>query len=320
MGIYEKRRFVDLKYIKYIMFGFLILLLLRLFVSEDYFDKTTEVSQKANQSAMESDLLIKDSELILRVNQGLLEKVIKENEDERRKVFWEKSNKTYMDLYPEMFVEGVKPIILLEEKKMAYLTFDDGPSYNTTQVLKVLKEYDVVATFFILGSTITEAGKENLKTMAEQGHAIGIHTYSHDYEYIYSSVEAFLDDFYLAYQLIYETTGVKPNIFRFPWGSVNTYNKKIRNELIAEMERRGFTYYDWNVDSKDSVGNPNEYKITQNIIKDLYKYNNPIILLHDASVNKITVKTLPLIIQKIKEEGYDFDILNHREPFQFGNK
>jgi len=289
-------------------------------MGEDYFHKTTAVSRDSGQITIDRAYTDSDEVLILKVNDEFMEKVIKENDDAKLKVFKENQKKKYMDLYPDMYVEGVKPIILLEEKKMAYLTFDDGPSYNTTQILKVLKQYDVKATFFILGSTITEEGKECLKTMAEEGHAIGIHTYSHKSENIYSSVEAFLEDFNLAYQLIYDTTGVKPNIFRFPWGSVNSYNKKIRNELIEEMERRGFTYYDWNVDSKDSVGNPDEYKITRNIVKDLDKYNNPIILLHDASVNKRTVKTLPLIIEKLKEQGFDFDTLDHREPFQFGNK
>lgn len=311
---------MEIKLIKYIMFGFLILLLLRLFMGEDYFHKTTAVSRDSGQITIDRAYTDSDEVLILKVNDEFMEKVIKKNDDAKLKVFKENQKKKYMDLYPDMYVEGVKPIILLEEKKMAYLTFDDGPSYNTTQILKVLKQYDVKATFFILGSTITEEGKECLKTMAEEGHAIGIHTYSHKSENIYSSVEAFLEDFNLAYQLIYDTTGVKPNIFRFPWGSVNSYNKKIRNELIEEMERRGFTYYDWNVDSKDSVGNPDEYKITRNIVKDLDKYNNPIILLHDASVNKRTVKTLPLIIEKLKEQGFDFDTLDHREPFQFGNK
>lgn len=308
---------MEIKLLKYIMFGFFLLLLLRLLMGKDFLHKEITSNNVREGIAVELVYSGEDSELILKAKNDFLKKVNKENEDRRRNVFKENPRKKYMDLYPDMFVEGVKPIILLEEKKMAYLTFDDGPSYNTSKILKVLKEYNVKATFFILGSTITEEGKECLKTMAEEGHAIGIHTYSHKPENIYSSVEAFLDDFYLDYQLIYETTGVKPNIFRFPWGSVNTYNRSIRSDLIKEMERRGFTYYDWNVDSKDSVGNPDENKITRNIAKDLSKYNNPIILLHDASVNKRTVKTLPLIIEKIKEEGFDFDTLDHREPFQF---
>ncbi|MDF2800413.1 MAG: hypothetical protein K0S61_316 [Anaerocolumna sp.] len=308
---------MEIRLIKYIMFGFFLLLLLRLFMGKDYFDKDTTVSQDTGKNTIGLVYSGDDEDLNLKVKEYFAQKIKRENEDARKKVFKENKRKKYMELYPDMYVEGVKPIILLEEKKMAYLTFDDGPSYNTTQILKVLKKYDVKATFFILGSTITEEGKECLKTMAEEGHAIGIHTYSHKSDTIYSSVEAFLDDFYLDYQLIYDTTGVKPNIFRFPWGSVNTYNKKIRSDLIKEMERRGFTYYDWNVDSKDSVGNPDENKITRNIAKDLPKYNDPIILLHDASINKRTVKTLPLIIEKIKEDGYDFDTLDHREPFQF---
>ncbi len=242
-----------------------------------------------------------------------------ENEIAKDKVLGTDTKKNYMDLYPDMYVESIKPVIYLEEKKIAYLSFDDGPSHITSDILEVLDEYNAKATFFVLGCTITEEGEDCLKIMVEQGHTIGIHTYSHNYKNIYSSVEAFLDDFYQDYLLIYETTGVKVNIFRFPWGSYNSYNKNIRDELIAEMERRGFTYYDWNVSAEDSVGNPTEYRIKHNIMKDLDKYNNPVILMHDSSVNRLTARTLPDIIDSIIEKGYDFDTLDNREPYQFGN-
>ncbi len=236
------------------------------------------------------------------------------------KVAAEERKARYMAMYPDMYVESIKPVIHLEEKKTAYLSFDDGPSSTTSDILDILEEYDVKATFFILGCTMTEEGKECMKAMVKQGHAIGIHTYSHNRKKIYSSVEAFLDDFYQDYQLIYEITGVKVNIFRFPWGSSNTYNKGVMKELIAEMERRGFTYYDWNVSAEDSIGTPTKYKIKRNIMKDLVRFNDPIILMHDASVNKVTAKTLPDVIELIIENGYGFDTLNNRKPYQFGNK
>lgn len=242
-----------------------------------------------------------------------------ENEVAKDKVLSrDKKRKKYMDMYPDMYVESIKPVIMLDEKKIAYLTFDDGPSHITNQILDILEEYEVKATFFVLGSTITEEGEECLKEMVEQGHTIGIHTYSHNYKKLYASVEAYLEDFYQVYHLIYEVTGVKVNIFRFPWGSTNGYNKKIKKELVAEMERRGFTYYDWNVSAEDSVGNPTEYRIKKNVFKDLERYNNPIILMHDAAVNRLTAKTLPDIIEKIMDKGYGFDTLNNREPYQFG--
>jgi peptidoglycan-N-acetylglucosamine deacetylase len=245
--------------------------------------------------------------------------IVNENEMAKDKVLsGDKKRKKYMDMYPDMYVDSIKPVILLDEKKIAYLTFDDGPSHITNQILDILDEYDVKATFFVIGSTITEEGENCLKEMVEQGHTIGIHTYSHNYKKLYSSVEAYLEDFYQVYHLIYEATGVKMNIFRFPWGSNNVYNKNIKKELVAEMERRGFTYFDWNVSAEDSVGNPTEYRIKKNVFKDLERYNNPIILMHDAAVNRLTAKTLPDIIEKIMDKGYGFDTLSNREPYQSG--
>jgi peptidoglycan/xylan/chitin deacetylase (PgdA/CDA1 family) len=216
-------------------------------------------------------------------------------------------------------VESIKPIIHLEEKKLVYLTFDDGPSHTTSEILDILAEEKVHATFFVLGSTITEEGEACLKKMVEEGHTIGIHTYSHNYKKIYSSVEDFLDDFYKVYHQIYEITGIKVNIFRFPWGSKNSYNKRIHDELVAEMERRGFTYYDWNVSAEDSVGNPTAYGIKNNVLNNLDKFNSPIILMHDASINSLTADTLPDILDYILNQGYEFDTLDHRKPYQFSN-
>ncbi|MDF2952633.1 MAG: hypothetical protein K0S18_2216 [Anaerocolumna sp.] len=250
-----------------------------------------------------------------KISNQLLAKL--ENDMAREKILSDDGSLHYMELYPELYVESVKPIIHIKEKKLAYLTFDDGPSQITEEILETLKEENVKATFFIIGCTITEDEKEVLKKMIKEGHTIGIHTYSHDYKKIYSSVEAYLEDFYQAYQLIYEITGVQPKIFRFPWGSANGYNKHIKKELVAEMERRGFTFYDWTVSAEDSIGKPTEYRILYNIMKDLERKKNPIILLHDASVNKLTAQTLPKIIEVIREQEYEFDTLDHREPYQF---
>ncbi|BCJ95885.1 hypothetical protein acsn021_34540 [Anaerocolumna cellulosilytica] len=246
------------------------------------------------------------------------EKAGKENAGLR--VFREENRKNYTDMYPDMYVESVKPIILLKEQKKVYLTFDDGPSHITKDIMDILKKNQVKATFFIVGSTMKEEEKEYLKQMVDDGHTIGIHTFSHNYKEIYSSVEAFLEDFYEDYKLIYDITGVQVNIFRFPWGSYNMYNRGIRDELIGEMKRRGFTYYDWNVSAEDSVGNPTEYKIKKNVLKDLSRYEEPIILMHDSAINRLTAKSLPEIIKEIQDKGYVFDTLENREPYQFGNK
>ena len=224
----------------------------------------------------------------------------------------------YADLYPDMYVTAVMPESRQEEERIAYLTFDDGPSSVTGDILDTLKEEGIRATFFVLGSTMTEQGEENLKRMAREGHTIGIHTYSHEYQDIYASVESFLEDFNRVYEQITELTGVKPAIFRFPWGSYNEYCREIKDEIVEELGRRGFTYYDWNVSAEDSVGTPTAESIYENIRKDYTKYTQPVILMHDSGSNALTAQILPEVIRMIRESGYTFDTLDHREPCQFG--
>lgn len=223
----------------------------------------------------------------------------------------------YTKLFPELYTEYALPKDMEEGKKIAYLTFDDGPSKNTFEILDILKENDIKATFFIVGSSITKEGEICLRRMKNEGHTIGIHTYSHLCKEIYCSVERYLNDFNMVYQQIYDITGERVNIYRFPWGSNNGFSKGIKDSLMSEMERRGFICYDWNVDSNDSVGKPTYYSIRKNIEKDLKNQKYPIILMHDSVINDITVKTLPDIIQLVRNKGYEFDTLDNREPYQF---
>ncbi|CUH93501.1 polysaccharide deacetylase family protein [Herbinix luporum] len=223
----------------------------------------------------------------------------------------------YTTLFPELYAVYNPPKKNLKEKKTAYLTFDDGPSSNTFEILDILNENNIPATFFIVGSAITKEGEEALRRMANEGHTIGIHTYSHICDKIYCSVERFLEDYNTVYQQIYEITGIRANIYRFPWGSNNGYSKGMKDVLLDEMKRRGFACYDWNVDSNDSVGRPTAYSIRRNVEKDLENYDHPIILMHDSGINRLTVETLPEIIDLIKDKGYDFGTLDNREPYIF---
>ena len=222
----------------------------------------------------------------------------------------------YQSLFPELYTVYIQPE-MEKDKKIAYLTFDDGPSSNTFKILDILQEKNMKATFFIVGKAITEEGEDALQRMKNEGHTIGIHTYSHACNEIYCSVERYLNDFNKVYEQIYEITGKRVNIFRFPWGSSNSYNKNIKDALMEEMERRGFLCYDWSVDASDSVGRPTEYSIRHNIEKELRDQEHPIILLHDSSINDLTVRMLPEIIQLLEDKGYEFDTLEHREPYQF---
>lgn len=265
-----------------------------------------------------------------------IQQEIKQEETAKKEDSAEISHKEeYMELYPDMYVKNNAKIPLAaidsnvldyrkyifkyplndslqSDKKVAYLTFDDGPSENTREVLEILKKYDIKATFFMIAGSVTPDRYELIKEMIDQGHVVGIHTYSHNYKKIYASVKDYLDDFYLAYTRMYEVTGAQPVVFRFPGGSYNKYMKGIRKHVMAEMERRGFTYYDWQVSAEDSIGNPTRASITRNVLKDFKKYNKPIILMHDSSVNDVTVQSLESIIKTIKEAGYTFDTVDKR--------
>jgi len=250
-------------------------------------------------------------------DEDLLSEMIIENAEKSDEMAWKERQNRYIMLYPDMYVETINPVIEIKESKIAYISFDDGPSNVTPKILDTLKKYDIKATFFIIAGNRKDDEIDSLKRMIDEGHTLGIHTYSHDYKDIYSSVEAYMEDFYKVYQFIYETTGVKVNICRFPWGSSNSYNKNIKNELKAEMERRGFNFFDWNVSAEDSFGNPSEVKIKNNILKDIDKFNFPIILMHDSSINNNTAKILPDILKIIIDKGYRFDTLDNREPYHF---
>lgn len=222
-------------------------------------------------------------------------------------------DKPYTKLYPQLYAEY--PESFGEDTKTVYLTFDDGPSDNTLMILSILRKYDIKATFFMSGST-TEKGKAIMQQVAAEGHAIGVHSYSHDYEKIYESVDSYLDDFNTTYNIIKDATGVSPNIFRFAGGSYNDYNHEVYDELVAEMTRRGFVYYDWNVSAQDAVVKPTWTYIYNNVL-DGVKANTSkrqIILMHDSADKYATVTTVEDIIIELMKDGYEFDKLDNTVP------
>lgn len=221
----------------------------------------------------------------------------------------------YQKLYPDMYVS------LAEETKSVpktvYLTFDDGPSSRTAEILDILKNEDIKATFFIIGKEGNKQ-KELLERIAEEGHTLGVHTYSHIYDSIYKSVESFLEDFSETYHLIYETTGVRPEVFRFPGGSVNTYNAQFYEEIISELTRRGFTYYDWNASSGDAVPKATANTVLSNAIQSSAGKDRVILLMHDSIGKSYTVAALLGIIEYFRAQGYEFDrITNDVTPIAF---
>lgn len=172
----------------------------------------------------------------------------------------------------------------LREKTM-YLTFDDGPTAeNTVAVLDTLKEKNVKATFFVVGENV-EKHPEVAKRIVEEGHTIGIHCYSHDYKEIYASVDAYLADFEKAYQIVYEVTGVKAQLFRFPGGSINAYNKGVYKDIIAAMTERGYIYFDWNASLEDAVTKSTPESLLANAKETTLDRKKIVMLCHDTVYN-----------------------------------
>lgn len=204
----------------------------------------------------------------------------------------------------------------VREQGAVYLTFDDGPSNNTYSVLHYLDEYNVKATFFVVPRRTDECF-ELMRMIVNSGHSIGVHSASHDYKKIYSGTEAYLEDFYEAWSMIYEATGVKTQIFRFPGGSVNDFNEEVREDIIAEMTRRGFRYFDWNVDSNDA-GGATWTEMYNSVPADIAGNYRSVVLMHDSSPRNNTVLVLEDVLKVLVGEGYTLDsIHNDTKPVQF---
>jgi len=202
-------------------------------------------------------------------------------------------------------------------EKLIALTFDDGPTSGVTDnILRYLNRHEVKATFFVMPND-TENGRDFLRRMLDNGHEIGVHSMTHDYEIIYSSVEAFLDDFNQAFNLIYEQTGYKPYLYRFPGGSINDYNRNVRTDIIAEMTRRGFIYFDWNVDSRDALG-ANWSQMWATVLDDIEKVNRAVVLFHDRPGGRNTYLVIEDIVKELLARGYILSaIMPETRPMQF---
>ncbi|TQK63161.1 uncharacterized protein YbbC (DUF1343 family) [Brevibacillus sp. AG162] len=211
-------------------------------------------------------------------------------------------------------------------EKIAYLTFDDGPSSVTPRVLDTLKAHQVKATFFIVGREV--AGHEAiLKRIVAEGHALGGHSYSHNYQLVYKNMESFFADLEKGSQMIEKATGVKPAVFRYPGGSTNTvslkyqdpkrYNKQhtVMQAIKAEAKQRGYTFIDWNVTNGDARSN--KYTAAQtlaNIKQQVKSQKEIVVLMHDSSTKSPTVEALPEIISYLKEKGYRFEVIQADRP------
>lgn len=218
-----------------------------------------------------------------------LEKVINEKEEEIKK-----QNQNYTKK-----VTG----------KVIYLTFDDGPSIYTEDILNILDKYNVKATFFV---TCSGSLDKYAKTIIDKGHTLGLHTCTHRYNSIYSSEENYFNDLNSVSSKVEELTGYKSKYIRFPGGSSNTisrFNKGIMTRLTQKVTEYGYKYYDWNIDSEDAAG-ANKDKVYNNVINALknHNYSTNMVLMHD--IKSSTKDALDNIIKDALDMGYTFSNIN----------
>lgn len=211
-------------------------------------------------------------------------------------------------------------ILSVSDERIAYLTFDDGPSENTSIILDFLKANELQATFFVLGNKDPAL----YRRIIEEGHTLGAHSTTHDYKEIYSSPEAYMKDLNLLVEELERETGIMPSIIRFPGGSVNSVSKRYGGELIMDSVREmvtqaGYIYFDWNVDSKDSSSShQNKESIVSNVLEGSKNLNKAVVLLHDSSPKKATLDALPDIVKGLRDNGFVFrKITSETTPIRF---
>lgn len=218
--------------------------------------------------------------------------------------------------YREQIAEGIaKGIDLYLNPKTMYLTFDDGPCEEyTDMVLDVLKEKNIKATFFVIGEYVQKY-PETARRIVEEGHTVGIHCNVHDYKKIYKSVDSYIEDFEKAYDTVYEVTGTRAQFFRFPGGSVNAYNKTVYKDIIAKMEEMGFVYYDWNASLEDASGRKkSQEQLIANAVDTTLGRRHVVMLAHDRVDN--TAYALERLIDALPEYRME-PLTADTEPVQF---
>ncbi len=221
-------------------------------------------------------------------------------------------SKTYTDKKSEYDEVQKKYDEAMANSPIAYLTFDDGPSDNTLKLLDILDKYNIKATFFV----VYKEGYDNVyKEIVNRGHVLANHTYSHQYNDIYASPEAFIDNILKLDKKLEEITGVPPSkILRFPGGSNTGFVTPENSAKIkAKLEELGYVYFDWNVDSLDASAMTQPKDVVVNgVLNGADLVNTANVLMHDTNVKHTTIEAIPQIIEGLKDRGYRFKSLDHK--------
>lgn len=205
--------------------------------------------------------------------------------------------------------------------KIVCLTFDDGPSKNTTPILEILDREQVPATFFVCAQDANENYMPLVADIAAAGHQIALHSATHQYSKIYASTDAFWQDMKALRQALEPYVDVESiDWLRFPGGSTNTVSRRyggrgLMQQLKEEVTAKGYAYVDWNVCAEDAVGGkPSAGTIFRNIVRETGEQTQCIVLMHDSATTRTTAEALPDIIQWYKDNGFAFLTVEQAVP------
>lgn len=317
-----RRRRIEL-YKKIIIYGFLVMTILPIFTSIFLFNKLNRLEKKLEYAVSEDGgdyLTLRSSREALLNNPNAGSGVFA---DSVKAVLGNASVDADNARNAENTEDGEQDVIKSdavaednnekEERKRVYLTFDDGPSNYTGQILDILAENDVKATFFVIGRD--KEYYDYYKRIVKEGHTIGMHSYSHVYQDFYKSVDSFGEELNKLNDLIYKVTGTKSSIFRFPGGSSNNVAPLPIENYIAYLNENNINYYDWNSLSGDAVTSGlSPEQLVDNIMNDVSKNKDSIVLMHDLQTTHATVESLQLLIDTLKREGYEILPIDANAP------
>ena len=184
--------------------------------------------------------------------------------------------------------------------QLVYLTFDDGPSKYTDEILDILKEHGVKATFFVLAQ---EGYDDQYNRIIAEGHTLGMHSYTHKYSEIYKDLDSFKLDIVSLSDFLVGKTGIRPRFYRFPGGSSNDVSKVGTDDMIHFLTEQGYVYYDWNVTSEDASSTMKDTNvIVRNVLNGIGNKSQSVVLMHDAATKRTTVEALPIIIESLQKK------------------
>ena len=232
------------------------------------------------------------------------------NEEVENKETENQENKPLLPVYSEEAKQNFKNIYASNnDEKVAYLTFDDGPSKQITpQILEILRNENIKASFFVLGNRVATY-PDLVKQEYEEGHYIANHGYSHVYTSVYASSQSVLDEYNTTENKIREAIGVpeySSHIFRFPGGSEGGKYAKIKDEAKSVLEQNDVLYVNWNALTNDAVGKPTHESLVQDLKSTSNGKNKIVVLMHDTGSKQLTADTLPEVIAYLREQGYTF--------------